>query len=86
MNPLKKEALGFKHPFYPGKAGVQGGHHSMEKLWRGVSKNVSVVPRVRSEKELEEAIKNRSSTMYEANLLTALMAMSNDNGRNGWVA
>lgn len=85
MNPLKKEALGFKHPFHPGKAGVQGSHHSMEKLWRGAGKNVSVVPRVRRGKELEEAVKKRSSTMNEANLLTALMATSNDSGRNGRV-
>lgn len=73
MNPLKKEALGFKHLSYPGKAGVQGSHHTMEKLWRGVGKNVSVGRRVHNEKELEEAVKNRNSTMYEANLLTALM-------------
>lgn len=74
MNPLKKEALGFKHPFYPGKAGVQGSHHTMEKLWRGAGRNVSVGRRVHKEKELEEAVKNRNSTVYEANLLTALMA------------
>lgn len=46
----------------------------MEKLWRGAGRNVSVGRRVHKEKEVEEAVKNRNSTMYEANLLTALMA------------
>lgn len=61
MNPLKKEALGFKHPFYPGKSGAQGSHHTMERLQRGASRNVSVGTIVHSEKGLEEDVKKGSS-------------------------
>ena len=60
MNPLKKEALDFKHPFYPGKA--QGSYHTTERFEGCVYRNVSAGPRVHNEKEFEEAVKKGSSS------------------------
>lgn len=60
MNPLKKEALGFKHPFYLGEACAHGSHRTMERLWRGAGRTVSVRLRLYNERGLEEVVKKRS--------------------------